>query len=73
MPGPHFPILLKKVVYDGTHSGDYVPCADTSQLLKEVEVVLHSSDVLDNTEKEFFSSIKRPCEASIVTGNPIIF
>ena len=24
-PGPRFPILLKKVVYDGTHTGDWIP------------------------------------------------
>ena len=24
-PGPKFPILLKKVVYDGTHTGDFIP------------------------------------------------
>jgi len=72
-PGPKFPILLKKVVYDGTHTGDWVPIKQSGALLKEVSLVLHSSDILTQSEKEFFESMKRLCEASIQTGNPIVF
>lgn len=72
-PGPKFPILLKKVVYDGTHTGDYLPAKQTPALLKEVDLVLHSSDILTQGEKEFFESMKRLCEASLATGNPIGF
>jgi hypothetical protein len=72
-PGPKFPILLKKVVYDGTHTGDYLPAKQTPALLKEVNLVLQSSDILTKGEKEFFESMKRLCEASIATGNPIGF
>jgi len=72
-PGPKFPILLKKVVYDGTHTGDWVPINQTPALLKEVELVLGSRDILTQGEKEFFDSMKRLCEASIATGNPVTF
>jgi len=72
-PGPKFPILLKKVVYDGTHTGDWIPAAETPALLKEVDLVLHSRDILTHGEKEFFESMKRLCEASQSTGNPIAF
>ena len=72
-PGPKFPVLLKKVVYDGTHTGDWVPIKQSPALLKEVNLVLGSSDILTQGEKEFFESMKRLCEASIATGNPIIF
>ncbi len=72
-PSPRFPIFLTKVVYDGTHSGDWIPCNMAAALLKEVDTVLHSSDILDGSEKEFFASMKRLCEASIATGNPIVF
>jgi len=72
-PGPKFPILLKKVVYDGTHTGDWVPIKQSPALLKEVNLVLGSSDILTQGEKEFFESMKRLCEASIATGNPIMF
>jgi hypothetical protein len=41
--------------------------------LKEVDTVLHSSDILAESEKEFFTNMKLLCEASIATGNPIMF
>jgi hypothetical protein len=72
-PGPRFPILLEKVVYDGTHTGDWIPGKEAPNLLKEVDLVLHSSDILSAAEKEFFLAMKRLCEASISTGNPIVF
>ena len=72
-PGPKFPILLKKVVYDGTHTGDWVPAQETPELLKEVNLVLQSSDILTQGEQEFFEAMKRLCEASLATGNPIGF
>ena len=39
-PGPKFPILLKKVVYDGTHTGDWIPVKESPALLREVDLVL---------------------------------
>jgi hypothetical protein len=72
-PGPKFPMLLKRVVYDGTHSGDWLPAKQTAALMKEVDLVLASRDILTPGEREFFESVKRLCEASIATGNPIGF
>jgi hypothetical protein len=72
-PAPRFPILLKKVVYDGTHTGDWIGSKEAARLLQEVDTVLHSSDILSESEKGFFASMKRLCEASIATGNPIVF
>jgi hypothetical protein len=72
-PGPRFPILLGKVLYDGTHTGDWIPVKKSPALLKEVNTVLHSSDILAESEKEFFDNMKQLCEASIATGNPIMF
>jgi hypothetical protein len=72
-PGPRFPVLLKHVVYDGTHSGDWIAATTAVELLKEVDTVLHSSDILAASEKEFFGSMKRLCEASMASGNPIVF
>jgi len=72
-PGPKFPILLKRVVYDGAHTGDWLPASQTAALMKEVDLVLASRDILTPGEKEFFESMKRLCEASIATGNPIGF
>jgi hypothetical protein len=72
-PGPRFRILLTKVIYDGTHTGDSIPSDDTAELLREVETVLHSSDILADAEKEFFMTMKQLCEASLATKNPIAF
>ncbi len=72
-PGPKFPLLLKKVVYDGTHTGDFLPAQQTGALMKEVDLVLGSKDILTEGEREFFESMKRLCEASLTTGNPIGF
>lgn len=71
--GPKFPVLLKKVVYDGTHTGDFLPAKQTAALMKEVDLVLGSKDILTQGEREFFESMKRLCEASLATGNPIGF
>jgi hypothetical protein len=72
-PGPRFPILLTKVLYDGTHTGDHLARNKSAALLQEVETVLHSRDILAESEKEFFENMKLLCEASIATGNPILF
>jgi hypothetical protein len=72
-PGPKFPILLNQVVYDGTHTGDRIPIKKVPALLKEVDTVLHSKDILAPGEMEFFTNMKQLCEASIKTGNAILF
>ena len=72
-PGPKFPILLEKVLYDGTHTGDHLAREESVALMKEVDTVLHSRDILAESEKEFFENMKQLCEASIETGNPILF
>ena len=72
-PGPRFTVLLTKVIYNGTHSGDSLPRELVPELLKEVEIVLHSSDILADSEKDFFGNMKELCQASIATGNPILF
>ena len=72
-PGPKFPLLLEKVLYNGTHTGDWIPTADSEALLREVQVVLQSSDILSEGEKAFFNSMERLCQASLATGNPIVF
>ncbi len=72
-PGPKFPMLLEKVLYDGTHTGDWISSKDAAKLLKEVDTVLHSSDILADSEKEFFTNMKQLSETSVATGNPIMF
>ncbi len=68
-----FPILLEKVVYSGTHSGDFLPACDSPELLKEVEEVTQIRSIWDACDREFFTSLRRLCEASLETRNPIVF
>lgn len=72
-PGPRFPILLKQVIYDGTHCGDSIPSAQAPALLAEVDTILHSRDILSETEQGFFSNVRSLCVASMDTGYPIAF
>jgi hypothetical protein len=64
---------LRRWSYNGIHSGDSIPRADVPPLLKEVDTVLRVSNTLDSMDREFFTSMERLCEASIATGNPIVF
>jgi len=72
-PGPRFPILLGEVIFNGVHSGDWISSEKASELLKEVDLGLQSSDILSANERDFFLQMKRLCEASIATSNPITF
>jgi hypothetical protein len=72
-PGPRFPILLTKVLYDSTHSADQISSKQAAARLKEVNTVLHSKDILAESEKEFFENMKLLCEASVATGNALMF
>ena len=58
LPDRDFRILLEKVLYDGTHTGDWISSKIAEKLLKEVDAVLHSSDILADSEKEFFNNMK---------------
>ena len=72
-PGPRLPTLLKRVIYDGTHTGDFLPAAEAENLLSEVELILHSSDILSDSERIFFETLRLLCNANIEAGNPIMF
>jgi hypothetical protein len=71
--GLQFPILKEKVIYNGVHAGDHLSVGQTLELMKEVEAALQSGDVVENMDKGFFAAMKRLCEASIETRNPIVF
>jgi hypothetical protein len=72
-PGPRFRIVLERVLYDGKHTGDWISSKITEKLLMEVATVLNSSDILADSEKEFFNHMKLLCDASVAAGNPVMF
>ena len=66
-----FPLLLERVVYSGTHSGDWVTASDVPQLLTETRRLqgLTSEPLI----LQFTNDVVELAEASIATGNPIVF
>jgi hypothetical protein len=69
---PHsFPLLLKRVVYSGTHSGDWVAASEVLQLLTETRRLQGLTN--DPLILQFTNDVVDLAEASIATGNPIVF
>lgn len=66
-----FPLLLQRVVYDGTHAGDWIAARDVPQLLKETRKL--QGLTTDPIIVEFTNDMLALEEASIATGNPIVF
>jgi hypothetical protein len=66
-----FPLLLDRVVYDGVHSGDWIGARDVPQLLRETQKL--RSLTSDRAIVEFTNDMMDIAEASIATGNPIVF
>lgn len=66
-----FPILLGRVVYSGTHSGDWIVASDVPQLLLEARTLQGLSN--DQVVVQFTNDMVELAEASIATGNPIVF
>lgn len=66
-----FSLLLERVVYNGIHSGDWVAASDVVQLLTETRRLqgLTSDPVI----LQFTNDVIELAEASIATGNPIVF
>jgi hypothetical protein len=68
---PSFPLLLERVVYTGTHSGDWLAARDVPQLLAETQTLQGLTN--DPLILEFANAMVELAEASKATGNPIVF
>jgi hypothetical protein len=66
-----FTILLNKVVYSGTHAGGCLTIEDARLILAELQAFKLLKG--DSTMKEFAATMRTLCEASIASGNPIMF
>jgi hypothetical protein len=66
-----FPLRLERVVYDGVHSGDWIGARDVPQLMRETQKL--RSLTSDRAIVEFTNDMMDIAEASIATGNPIVF
>jgi len=69
---PHsFPLLLERVVYSGVHTGDSVAARDVPRLMSETRKLQRLAN--DPLIVEFTNDMVELAEASIATGNPIVF
>jgi hypothetical protein len=70
-PSHGFQLLLERVAYSGSHSGDWVAVSDVPQLLTETRRLQGLTD--DPIILQFANDVVELAEASIATGNPIVF
>jgi hypothetical protein len=71
-----FPVLLSRVLYNGTHCGDFIPATEVSQLLPEVEALagIHCADTqMEHFMREFEAQMQELVETSLAVGKPIVF
>nr|WP_290224687.1 hypothetical protein [Trichocoleus desertorum] len=71
-----FPVLLRQVLYDGVHSGDYLAPGDIARLQLEIERLKAfrcSSSEAQNFVDEFCRQRKELVECSKMMNNPIVF
>ena len=66
-----FPLLLERVVRSGTHSGDRVAAGEAPQLLAETRRLRGLTS--DPLILQFANDVVELAEASVATGNPIVF
>jgi hypothetical protein len=66
-----YPLLLERVVYSGIHTADLIAASDVAPLLIEVRKLqgLTSDPVI----LQFTNDMIELAEASMATGNPIVF
>ncbi len=67
----YFPLLLERVVYSGTHCGDWIAASGIPQLLTETRRLQGLTS--DPLILEFANDVAALAEASLATGNPIVF
>jgi hypothetical protein len=74
-PG-QFPLILSKVVYNGTHCGDFIADQDVQRLRSEVEAladVRYNNPDMEELIREFKSQMSDLVESALRIGKPISF
>jgi len=65
-------IVLQKVLYSGTHSGDTIPVQSLSSLAAEINSINNASHQSPELRR-FVSSLEELIRAAKDEGNPIVF
>jgi len=71
-----FPILLGKIVYSGTHAGDYISAELVPELQKEIEALAEfkcSTKETDDFMSQFRTRMLDLVTVSISVNKPIVF
>lgn len=66
-----FRLIRERVVYSGTHGGDWIASADSVRLLTEAQNLRETAT--DQMIAQFAADLIELSEASIATGNPLVF
>jgi hypothetical protein len=71
-----FPMLLSRVLYNGTHCGDFISTAEAPKLCPEVKALaaIHCAEPqMEQFMREFEGQMRQLVEASLAVGKPIVF
>jgi hypothetical protein len=71
-----FPVLLEKVLYNGTHGGDYLDTEQVARLIPELEQLqyLHShKQEEEQILRQFEQQLRELITTSKSVGKPIVF
>jgi hypothetical protein len=66
-----FLLMKEQIVHDGAHSGDCIDTADSLRLLNEAQQLRETA--ADPIIVKFAEAMIELAEASVATGNPIVF
>jgi hypothetical protein len=65
-------VVVKRVLYSGTHSGDAIPVESVSSLAAEVSSI-HNASQLSVEFRRFIDAMKELVRVAKEEGNPIVF
>ena len=66
-------IILSKILYSGSHSGDKIECSELYQLESEINIIKEKSDKSDSVVSHFIDTMLELSFVSKKEGNPIVF
>jgi len=64
-------MIRERVVYSGEHSGDWISAVDSARMLEEAQAL--SAEATDPIVGHLANDLVELAEASVATGNPIVF
>ena len=65
-------VVVKRVLYSGTHSGDAIPVESVSSLAAEVSSI-HNASLQSAEFRRFIDAMKELVRVAEEEGNPIVF